>query len=471
MKTKRNNRRKKNRTRRGGAKVVDEPFTHQGQQVRKIKLTELSPTVNIKIFTNLKEIGKENWGLSSSCATKKGELPWNYMSYKENARNMLKKMQSVLSTLNEVNNCVGLIPSTGYKVKHFQHGRDPEKLNKIWLKEMNDNYDKTNVQATEQGIGRLVNFAVQLNISVKDKAETQRTKMLKLLSDKENAVIVGSHNQLRKGLFGIDEKIMNCACIHITIDPSLTHVTAELIYNGEPEMKDSVPCPKDKGYLVKNITDYSIQKMCENAKNLGYLIEFDNTAKIIIESNWNKALKLLKETKDFNSSPYELRNLFIFRHGETLHNLSDEECKLKFIDNPLTQAGIGQATRAGNEFNTYLSRKQLVIGTDNTTFVASPLTRTVDTLINILSKLLNFNFLQHLCESRKTFNETRLQKLLEHNEKYNDCFSKATTDAGDYTPDGGGKRIRKIRKRKHKRKTRRKKNKKRKSRRRSIRRQ
>ena len=93
-----------------------------------------------------------------------------------------------------------------------------------------------------------------------------------------------------------------------------------------------------------------------------------------------------------NLQLYKLRNLFIFRHGETLHNLSDKKCKLKFIDNPLTQAGIGQAKRAGEEFNTYLRGKHLVIGTDNTTFVASQLTRTVDTLINILSKLSNFNF-------------------------------------------------------------------------------
>ena len=86
-----------------------------------------------------------------------------------------------------------LFSSTENKVTHFQDGRKPKKLNDVWVNKMNVNYDKT----------EKVNFKVQLDISVYHNAETQRTKMLDLLSDKENAVIVGSHNQFRKGLFGI----------------------------------------------------------------------------------------------------------------------------------------------------------------------------------------------------------------------------------------------------------------------------
>ncbi len=287
MKTKRSIRRNKNNTRRGGAKLDDEEVVGEelvidlnnlhktdtdkddinisivndadvmgkdenGNIESKQTVSRVNELVTIKIFPNLKEIGKGNWGLSSSCRTLAlGQLSWNYMSYKGSSK------------LNEVNNCVGLISSTEKnKVTHFQDGRKPKKLNDVWVKAMNVNYDIT----------KKVNFKVQLDISVKDNAETQRTKMLDLLSDMENAVIVGSHNQFRKGLFGIDEKIMNCACIHITINPLLRDVNADLIYNGEPEITNSGPCPKDEGYLVDSRTN--IKYMCEEANKSGYLIEF-----------------------------------------------------------------------------------------------------------------------------------------------------------------------------------------------------
>lgn len=371
--------------------------------------------INIHINLYLKEHGK---------GQKIGD-PCKYMGIKE-----------------ESNNCVG-IPS-GNTVTKLDHGSDEKTLREKWLVPINTAYTQE-----KEGDQNLKIKLMSIPSPLKELKSWPRYELIETLllgaficnPNWENLLVFGHHNNLRAGYLNIELNkklyaLMNAACFKIVLKPSDKDNTwsagIDLIYDGEPDMKDGTANPKYE-YIVANDNDPKWTNLNKNKPKKFISSEFSD-----IEKKWTYIANLvlgsmMKKIHAITNRPSLIKpkTIYFFRHGEAPHNIQDDRCKHKFVDNFITHTGIKQAQTCGKNIYKHL----IHCTTYDTVIMASPLTRTIDTGLNVLlgasdeymeqknkgvdmkavkpgdtwahNLLENNKYLKQYCKKRKEFNEQR----------------------------------------------------------------